>query len=363
MKTSFGATKHQAKVAAMHSGLLLLYPPPIYFTRKKAKSGDVSTDEASNFKTVTLLVDPEEENSETVEKKVRIFGGDETPEDWVKWRIEFDEVVRDMPLTTAVAKTKMALTLLKGRAKELLQSANLTRISENAEKKKDAKLTPDQVFELIMDDLGRNYFPVEHAYRRQVSYMRHYLVLGKETVREFSARLWELNNYLPYFPREKSTNAAPPKLKDEELVKILNQAKPHEWHVAMLGANIELYDMDWQEAVEYFERLEVRQKIEKHNTNKSDFDAKTTPMKRNETSDRMKKERRESDKNSANCTICKKKGHSAPDCWFNPENKNKPKKFKTNKSSTQKYTQEQVMALIKALPKFKTTKRRKEASA
>jgi transposase InsO family protein len=128
----------------------------------------------------------------------------------------------------------------------------------------------------------------------------------------------------------------------------------------MLGANIELYDMDWQEAVEYFERLEVRQKIEKHNTNKSDFDAKTTPKKRNETSDRMKKERRESDKNSANCTICKKKGHSAPDCWFNPENKNKPKKFKTNKSSTQKYTQEQVMALIKALPKFKNDKKTKK---
>ena len=80
--------------------------------------------------------------------------------------------------------------LLKGRAKELLQSANLTRISENAETKKDKKLTPEQVFKLIMDDLGRNYFPEEHAYHRQVSYMQHYLlVLRKETVCEFSARL------------------------------------------------------------------------------------------------------------------------------------------------------------------------------
>ena len=62
-------------------GLLLLYPPPIYFTGKKVKTGNVSADEANNYKTVTLLVDPEDENSETVEKKVRIFGGDETPED------------------------------------------------------------------------------------------------------------------------------------------------------------------------------------------------------------------------------------------------------------------------------------------
>jgi hypothetical protein len=50
----------------------------------------------------------------------------------------------------------------------------------------------------------------------------------------------KLNNYLPYFPQEKSTKKAPPKLKDEELVEILNQAKPQEWHEAMLGANIEL---------------------------------------------------------------------------------------------------------------------------
>ena len=90
----------------------------------------------------------------------------------------------------------------------------------------------------------------------------------------------KLNNYLPYFPQEKSNKKAPPKLKDEELVEILNQVKPQEWHEAMLGANIELYDMDWQTAVEYFERLEAQQNIEKHNNNKSDSDAKNTPKKR-----------------------------------------------------------------------------------
>ena len=82
------------------------------------------------------MVDPDDpERSETVEKKVRIFGGSENPEFWVKWRIEFNEVVRNMPLTTAIAKTKMVVTLLKGRAKEFSQLANLTRMSENAEKK------------------------------------------------------------------------------------------------------------------------------------------------------------------------------------------------------------------------------------
>jgi hypothetical protein len=149
-------------------------------------------------------------------------------------------------------------------------------------------------------------------------------------------------------------------LKDAELVEILNEAKPQEWHVAMLGANIELYDMDWQEAVEYFERLEVRQNIEKHHANKADSDAKDTYRKRKDATDRKKKKRSESDKNSENCKVCKKKGHVAEDCWFNPESKTKPKKFKSNKNSETKYSQEQVMALIQALPGLQTNKKSKK---
>jgi transposase InsO family protein len=359
MKTFYGTSKRQSKDASMKQTGLGMYPPPIYFNRKKVKGGDTSDED--NYKTVTLLVDPDDpEKSETVEKKVRIFGGSENPEDWVKWRIEFDEVVRDMPLTTAIAKTKMALTLLKGRAKELFQSANLTRMSENAEKKSSVRQSSEEVFALIMDDVGRNYFPVEHAYRRQVSYMRHYLVLGNNTVREFAARLRELNNYLPYFPREKATNTAPLKLKDAELVEILNEAKPHEWHVAMLGANIELYDMDWQEAVEYFERLEVRQNIEKHHANKADNGSKDTHKHRKDATDRKKKKRAESDKNSESCKVCKRKGHVAADCWFNSDNKNKPKKHKAHKNSETKYSQEQVMALIQALPGLQNNKKSKK---
>ena len=359
MKTFYGESKRKAKATAMRQMRSGMQPPPIYFTRKKVKISDSSDED--NYKTVTLLVDPEDpKTSETVEKKVRIFGGSENPEDWVKWRIEFDEVVRDVPLTTAAAKTKMALALLKLRAKELFQLANTLRTHENNDKKGAARLSSDEVFDLTMDDLGRNYFPVEHAYRRQVSYMRHYLVIGKETVREFSARLRELNNYLPYFPREKATKTAPAKLTDADLVEILNEAKPEEWHLAMLGANIELYDMEWQDAVEYFERLEVRQKIEKHNDSKSDYESNDASKKRKDKTDHKKKKRSESDKNSANCPICKKKGHVSKDCWFNPENNNKPKKFKANKTSGPKYSQEQVMALIQALPGFQNPPQNKK---
>ena len=73
----------------------------------------------------------------------------------------------------------------------------------------------------------------------QLVYMQHYLKLGSHTVRNFATRLREINNYLPYFPRENG-KPEPCKLSDDELVFILNQVKPEEWQVVILGANIEL---------------------------------------------------------------------------------------------------------------------------
>jgi hypothetical protein len=74
------------------------------------KSSDTSDED--NYKTVTLLVNPNNpEKSETLKKQVRIIGGNKNAEDSVKWQIEFDNI----PLRTAVAKTKMALVAqLKG---------------------------------------------------------------------------------------------------------------------------------------------------------------------------------------------------------------------------------------------------------
>ncbi|KAI2512010.1 hypothetical protein MHU86_2298 [Fragilaria crotonensis] len=112
-----------------------------------------------------------------------------------------------------------------------------------------------------MTEVGKSYFPILHAYQKQVVYMQHYLRLGSHTVRNFATRLRELNNYLPYFPREEG-KAEPSKLSDDDLIQILNQAKPEEWQAVILGANIELYKFDFQGTVDYFEKLELRQALE-----------------------------------------------------------------------------------------------------
>ena len=117
--------------------------------------------------------------------------------------------------------------------------------------------------------------------------MQHYLKLGSHTVRNFATHLRELNNYLPYFPREK-VKPEPCKLSDDELVFILNQAKPEEWQAVILGANIELYKFDFQGTVDYFEKLEVMKALEtKHHkiersdntdSNKGNTKKKTKPV-------------------------------------------------------------------------------------
>ena len=54
-----------------------------------------------------------------------------------------------------------------------------------------------------------------HAYQKQLVYMQHNVKLGSHTVRNFATRLRELNNYLPYFPREKG-KPEPCELSDDQ---------------------------------------------------------------------------------------------------------------------------------------------------
>ena len=101
------------------------------------------------------------------------------------------------------------------------------------------------MFETNLIEVGKSYFTIMCAYQKQLVYIQHYLKLGNYTVRNFATRLRELNNYLPYFPREKG-QTEPCKLSDDKLVFILNQAKPENWQTGILGANIELYQFDFK---------------------------------------------------------------------------------------------------------------------
>ena len=103
--------------------------PSIPFDKPK-KSKEKSDDEG-NYKKIEVPIDPGNPNSKTIEKKVRLFGDSDTsPEAWVKWRIELEEIIRDYPLETGEHKASMALALLKGSARDKFQQMLLTLDTE-----------------------------------------------------------------------------------------------------------------------------------------------------------------------------------------------------------------------------------------
>ena len=227
--------------------------PSIPFDKPK-KSKEKSDDE-DNYKKIEVSIEPGEKNSKTIKKKVFLFGDfDMSPEAWVKWRIELEEIIRDFPLETGKHKASMALALLKGSARDKFQQTLLTLDTENTAKPEEQRKTRNEIFEMTLIEVGKSYFPIMYAYQKQLVYMQHYLKLGAYTVCNFATRLRELYNYLPYFPREKC-KTEPCKLSDEELVFILNQAKPEEWQVVIPGANIELYQFGLKSAGAAFRAL------------------------------------------------------------------------------------------------------------
>jgi hypothetical protein len=74
-------------------------------------------------------------------------------------------------------------------------------------------------------------------------------------------RLNDLNRYLLYFPEEN-----PKQLDQDEIIEILDQVMASEWHEAMVNANIDIFEMTYEESVSYFKRLENLEKIRRTNT-------------------------------------------------------------------------------------------------
>jgi hypothetical protein len=82
------------------------------------------------------------------------------------------------------------------------------------------------------------------------------------SVQQFVERLNDLNRYLLYFTEEN-----PKQLDQDETIEILDQAKAGypEWHEAMMNANIDVFEMPYEESVSYFMRLENLEKIRRTN--------------------------------------------------------------------------------------------------
>jgi hypothetical protein len=83
------------------------------------------------------------------------------------------------------------------------------------------------------------------------------------SVQQFVESLNDLNCYRLYFPEEHSKQ-----LDQNEIVEILDQGKAvdSEWHEAMVNANIDIFEMSYEESVSYFKQLKNLEKIRRTNS-------------------------------------------------------------------------------------------------
>jgi hypothetical protein len=128
-------------------------------------------------------------NSKSIEKSIRLFGDyDTSPEARVKWRIDFEEVIRDYPHESGEQKASLAFALLSGSAKDKFQQRLCRLETEYAASPAQQKKTPDELFQITLVEVGKSYFPILHSYQKLVAYMQHCLRLGYHTVRNFATR-------------------------------------------------------------------------------------------------------------------------------------------------------------------------------
>jgi hypothetical protein len=130
----------------------------------------------------------------------------------------------------------------------------------------DSDVPDYELIELVLRDVGLEYIP-KRAICVQKYYMRQprdsYMGLNT-SVQQFAERLNDLNRYLLYFPEEN-----PKQLDQDEIIEILDQAKGPEWHEAMVNANIDIFEMTYEESVSYFKHLENLEKIRRTNGHNS----------------------------------------------------------------------------------------------
>lgn len=229
--------------------------PPIPFVSKvkkldKADGGEVEKTELIKLE---FLMDPA--NPASKYSRQFVIFKDGCPEEWIKWLMAFREMENLMPLKEPADKTKMFRTLLKGQALSYFEHHLRKRLDAE-----DSNIPDNDLLELVIRDIGLEYIP-KRAIRVQKYYMRRGLYMGSNTsVQQFVERLNDLNRYLLFFPEE-----SPKQLDQDEIIEILDQAKAPEWHEAMVAANIDIFEMSYEESVAYFKRLENLEKIKKTN--------------------------------------------------------------------------------------------------
>lgn len=222
----------------------------------------------TEYMTLKCRSDPTDADSEQYELSIRYFRTGK-PEEFLLLMKDFQKIIVGQNLTTGPAKYAMMRRILDGDALAAFNQAAQALGNETNEH-----------FGQCVERLTSHVFP-NRSLAIQRRYMRRYMRKPKETkIREYLARVVELNSYLPLFPGG-DDNA---KLSDDELCDILEFATPASWQRQMTLQAFDPLEHTPQEVVEFCERLEVTEDVQKSTENPPKNPSDSNPKKRSKSS-------------------------------------------------------------------------------
>ena len=365
---------------------LMVFPPAIPFHPKAKKKADDEKEDETKTVTFKVTIGRGEDatKSEKTEWSFRVFedGGD--AEEYVKWRIRFEELAEAMYLNTPDKKFPVLQQALRGEARARINAAFHSIEIPTSMSASMAKELAEKRLIKGFNALAKQLFvPVDSAWRRQRSYLRFHVKFGNMTVAEFRRRLMEQNEFLKYFPTPAGKNKSVSKLTEEELVEIVDRAKPVEYHCDVLANNYDPYQKTLQEYTEYLERLEVKHNIQamekrdnqsnKNEDNGNESGGRKNRKKKNKKGGKRNANGANGNNGNGNCELCGKPGHNKVDCWEDDRNASKrPPGYKTknkrqrqnnrNNNELPRLTAEQMSFLMQgfeALKRNEASKKRK----
>jgi hypothetical protein len=341
MKVSFKENNNSGKNPSKR-----FVPPAIPLERPEVK-----TFKKTDCLTLKLKSDPTNNDSQTTYELTIKFFNTGTPEEWLIFMRDFQRVLVGQNIVDGPAKYAMIRRLILGDTLAVFNKAATTQGAEN-----------NANFEIVMQAVTAHVFP-QRALNYQKRYMRRFMRKPKTmSIREFSARVAEMNAYLTEFPPFEADQ----ELSGEEIIDILEFAIPNSWQKNMVLQGFEPLDHTTAEFVSFCERNEFTEGTldnsdshgakGKANSKNSPNDGKPRSKSSSEVTSKSNLKKRE--RNEKWCELHQTNGHDTSECkvvqaqikkmrqsWESAESKtNKGNSYKKNDKTKDK---NELMALVK----------------
>lgn len=217
-----------------------MIPPPIPLERPERQ-----VLEDGNYVSFKLRAVPLDTESQLYSLSVPYFSTG-TPESWILFRKNLDKVLVGQNVTTGPPTYAMARRVLEGAALARFEASVVDRGTETLEH-----------FALVIEDMGEYVFP-RRALQMEKRFMRRFMRKPRKLkMREFMARVEELNHDLRYFP----TFVPGARLLEDELIDIYENGIPNNWQKQFLLQGFDPIDHSKQEFLEFCERLEATEDL------------------------------------------------------------------------------------------------------